>query len=93
MATKKRAATVVAPPERDASVASRPQQDRELWCFGVYRAADGNWILRNVKCNGTKVLEIHDSEPDILAIQMGKIEAELDRQAERQVNGYEEGGR
>lgn len=41
--------------------------------YGIFKGPEGMWILRVMEMDGDRVVRYHDNEPDIRAIQVGKI--------------------
>ncbi len=41
--------------------------------YGLFKGPEGMWILRVLEIEGDKILSFKDNEPDIRAIQVGKI--------------------
>lgn len=41
--------------------------------YGLFKGPEGMWIMRTMEMEGTRVLSHRDNEPDIRAIQVGKI--------------------
>jgi hypothetical protein len=99
MATKTHEKNVPISPEKDVTLGSLPTKSHEtpatshkpegeLSCYGVYRvknsaAAGGLWVIRKIVTDGDKIVSYEDSEPDVLEIQMGKIDRFLESATER----------
>lgn len=99
MAKKHETATVTAQPDKDVTLGTLPSKvnetpatshkpEGELACYGIFRvknsaATGGLWVIRKVVTDGEKIVSYEDSEPDVLDIQMGKIDRYLETATER----------
>lgn len=61
-----------------ATVDKVASSEPEVTTFGIYKVEGGLWRLRRLKTKGGRVTEILDNEPDILNIQVGKLNNEIE---------------
>lgn len=55
----------------------RPEADH-FTAYGLFKGPEGMWILRTMEIQGNEILNYRDNEPDIRAIQVGKIAMALE---------------
>ncbi len=68
--------------------ANNQKPEGQVICYGVFRvvnssATGGLWVIRKIVTDGDKLLSYEDSEPDVLDIQMGKIDRYVETATER----------
>lgn len=69
-------ATAVADP---APIDASPKVEANRFtAFGLYKAREGLWILRTLEIRDNQVVGFVDNEPDLRAIQVGKIAMALE---------------
>ena len=64
-------------PERPVAVTPAPAATR-FTAYGLYKSTEGLWRLRTLEVEGDRILSFRDNEPDIRAIQVGKIAMALE---------------